>query len=262
LIERILHLPLVKSLYAVRFERAFARDWVGAFRGVYRDFAEAEASAPHTKPLGYDHDGAAGMYPDRFDRVVPADYPAIFWLGHALRNGAREVFDLGGHVGISFYGFKKYLSYPERFRWNVLDVGAVVRAGAEVARRRGVDGTLTFTERFEDAARADVLLAQGSLQYVERPSFAESVAALSRKPKYILINKTPLTEQEGFVTLQNIGTAFCPYLIFNGGQFISSIEALGYRQLDRWENADIGCRLPLTPARNVERYTGLFFERA
>lgn len=261
MMERLFQLPLVRNLYAVRFERAFAHDWVGAFRGVYRDFAEARASAPNTKPLGYDHGDAAAMYTDRFDRIVPADYPVAFWLDRALRGGAREVFDFGGHVGLLFYGFSKYLNYPEGFRWNVLDVEAVVSAGAEFARLRGVAGTLTFTERFQEASRADVLLASGSLQYIETPSFAESVAALARKPKFILINKLPLTEKAGFVTLQNIGTAFCPYLVFNARSFIESVEALGYRQRDRWENADLSCRLPLTPERDVDRYSGLFFER-
>ncbi|HWA70720.1 MAG TPA: TIGR04325 family methyltransferase [Polyangiaceae bacterium] len=261
MMERLFQLPLVKNLYAARFERAFARNWVGAFRGIYRDFAEARASAPDTKPLGYDHDGPAAMYTERFDRIVPADYPVVFWLDYALRNGAREVFDLGGHVGLLFYGFRKYLSYPASFRWNVLDVATVVRAGTELAQLKGVAETLTFTEQFQDAANADLLLASGSLQYIESPSFAESVGSLAKKPQYILINKTPLTEKEPFVTLQNIGTAFCPYLIFNARSFIESIEALGYRLRDRWENADVSCRLPLNPERNIDRYTGLFFER-
>jgi putative methyltransferase (TIGR04325 family) len=260
-LERILRLPLVRQVYAHRFERAFARNWVGAFRGVYSSFEEARASAPATKPIGYDNDDSAAMYPDRFERIVPADYPTMFWVDKALRAGSRSLFDFGGHVGISYYGFRRYLDYPDDLRWSVYDVPAVRVAGARIAREKGVERVLHFADSIGEASGCDILLAAGSLQYMERGSFAESLAQLAQKPRQILLNKTPLTSQPGFVTLQNIGTAFCPYTIFNDHELVSSIEALGYRVRDRWQNADILCRLPLTPERSVEAYSGVLFER-
>lgn len=260
-IERILRLPVVRQWYAHRFEKAFAKDWVGSFRGVYGTFAEARAAAPTTKPIGFDSVDGAAMYPDRFDRIVPADYPSMFWLERAFREGARSVFDLGGHVGISYYGFSRYVNYPEGLRWTVFDVPAVVEAGARIAREKGVAETLHFTHQVSDASGCDVLLAAGSLQYVETPTFAQVLASLPEKPRAVLLNKTPLTAQPGFVTLQNIGTAYCPYIIFNAQELIGSIEAQGYRLKDRWENADIYCNLPLNPERSVKWYSGILFER-
>jgi len=251
--------PLIALHRAVnnrRFSRKSA--WARLFRGVYGSFSEAIAAAPKNLPVGYDNAAAAAFLIQEDWKVLPSDYPVLFWLARALP-GSNSVFDLGGYVGISYYSYKKYLDYPERLQWRIYDVPAVIQAGEELAARNRCSD-LCFTNRFEEAGRADILLACGSLQFVETP-LAEKLAALGQKPKHIVINKLPLHSGKTFVTLQNMGPAVCPYYIFNDEEFIRSIRDLGYALVDRWENPEFGARIPFHPENSVERFSGLYFLR-
>jgi putative methyltransferase (TIGR04325 family) len=262
--RKLLHLlkdaPLVRVLREARFDRAFARaHGMNLFRGVYTSFAEAEASAPATKPIGYDHPAPAAMYDERMSRVHPADYPVLFWLG-SIMTSTRRVFDFGGHVGIAHYAFERYLGYPEDLVWTVLDVAAVVERGRRLAAESARKG-LVFTSDIAEASGADVFLAAGSLQYVREPLDA-MLTGLQELPRHVVINKTPLYDGESFVTLQSIGTAFCPYAIFNRVAFIERVCALGYELVDSWENVELSCSVALRRDKIVPRYTGLYFRRS
>jgi hypothetical protein len=91
------------------------------------------------------------MYRDRVKQVFPNDYPMMVWLSNALDDGARKLFDLGGHVGISYYADQPFLRYPPELSWRVCDVPAVAQAGRRLAARRDQFHQLDFTERFEEA---------------------------------------------------------------------------------------------------------------
>lgn len=62
-------------------------------------------------------------------------------------------------------------------------------------------------------------------------------------------------------TLQNIGTVFCPYKVFNGTEFVEQLQALGYKLLDTWKIPGKGCHIPYHPEHSVSAYTGYVFER-
>jgi putative methyltransferase (TIGR04325 family) len=248
--------PAVKSAWSILYERQFTH-WPGAFRGVYASFEEAARSAPSQK-LGYDNDESAKLYEDRMNRVFPSDYPVLFWLRPALSR-AKTVFDFGGHVGIAWYAYARYVTFPEDLRWIVCDVPAVVRAGATLAEQRG-ERHLRFTTDFAEGSGADIFLASGSLQYVETPLHV-SIAKLAEKPRSILLNKTPLHERGPFVTLQNTGPAYHPYWVFHRRDFIESIVSLGYKLVDEWQNAELSCRIPIHEDKSVPVYSGLYFER-
>lgn len=228
------------------------------FRGVYRDFDEAIAAAPKTKPIGYDHPEPAALYSKNYRIINPSDYPILFWLRCRLPECAT-IFDLGGNVGISFYSYQPYLSYSPVLNWIVYDVPAVTRQGEAIALKEVARG-LSFSNNMQDAENVDILLANGSLQYLEKP-FSESLAALRKKPAHLLINKVPLRDGLPFVTLQTLGSAFCPYRIFNREAFIHSICATGYELIDAWQNADLSCNIPLRPEYSVSAYSGLYFKR-
>jgi putative methyltransferase (TIGR04325 family) len=253
----VANVPPVRALRAAYYARRFPRD-LGGFLGVFASFAEASAAAPANAKLGYDHVELAELYADRHAKVLPSDYPALFWLRHIFES-AKSLFDFGGHVGVQFYSYRKYLTYPDGLRWTVLDVPAIVERGAALAAQRDAH-QLSFTTDFKNAAEHDVFFASGSLQYVETP-FAQRLAALPRLPQHLLLNKTPLTNGEPFVTLQNVIHAYCPYAIFGRREFIGSLESLGYDLVDSWETPDMTCRLPLNPERSLEAYSGLYFRR-
>jgi putative methyltransferase (TIGR04325 family) len=255
------HLPVVRQLLEADYDRRFEGDMLGAFRGVYDSFEAALASAPATKPTGFDLPEIAefDLLRTRSERVFSYDYPVLFWLRPLLAPG-RVVFDFGGHIGVHFYGYQRYLDFPADLRWLVCELPSLLKPGEKLAREKGATG-LGFTADRRDADGADVLLAAGVLQYVDRPGLADSLARLARPPRHLLLNKLPLTEGAGFVTLQNGGPHFVALHVFNRTDFIASITGLGYELVDSWEDRVHRCDIPFHPDRSVPWYSGLYFHR-
>lgn len=246
-----------KAEYEAHFSSATSEN---LFRGVYSNFNEALKTTPDTKPMGYDHSDPASMYKDRLERIYPSDYPVLFWLEKALAEGGHQVFDLGGHIGVGFYAYQKYIQYPGDIDWKVCDVTAVTEAGKKLAIKRKVD-QLSFTTDNQAADGRDIFFASGALQYLEIP-LATQLAKLRQPPKHIILNLLPLYEGEAFATLQNIGTAFCPYQVLNKQQFIASLQQQGYEMIDHWENPDKGCHIPFHSEQSLDHYDGFYFRRA
>ena len=266
LIDRAADLPPLGALRRQRAEAAFANNAdSNLFRGIYSSFDAAQASAPATRPLGYDNADAADMYLERIKRIYPSDYPVIFWLQKLFAQGQATVFDLGGHIGIGYYGYQRYLDYPPGLRWTVSDVPAVMARGAEIARERDPAGRLGFNGDFSAAGGVDVLLALGVLQYLP-DTLAQRLAALAQGgaqlPRHMLINLTPLhvldNGGQDYFTLQSIGTAFCPYRIAAYAPFLEGFTRLGYQIVDRWQNPDKHCHIAFEPAHSLDVYHGFY----
>ena len=230
----------------------------GSFDGVYPNFSTAARGAPKASMIGFNSAAMAELYRERLDVVFPCDYPMMFWLRPLLGN-TRRIFDVGGHIGLAFYGYRSYLTFPDDLNWVVQDVPAVVDAGRALALERGAD-SLRFTSELEDAQAADVLIASGSLQYIEAP-LASLLKRLTRPPAHLLLNKLPLTDGPSFVTLQNAVYAMCPYHVFNRTQFEDSFIELGYKVIDRWGDPERSCLLPRSPSRSVATYSGVYLRR-
>jgi putative methyltransferase (TIGR04325 family) len=261
-VDRVAGWPVVDGVLRRRYDRVFeANREANLFRGVFGTFDEAARSAPPTRPLGYDNPDSAAMYLDRTRRIYPTDYPVLFWLQKLLAGGCERIFDLGGHIGVSYYAYRRYLDYPARLRWCVHDVPAVMAQGRKFAAEKDRDNRLSFCDRFEEADGFDVLMAQGSLQYLP-DTLAERLARLPAPPRHLLLNLAPLHERHSYFTLQSVGTAFCPYRITAAGEFLRSFEELGYALVDTWENPDKNCRIPFHPDRSLDRYHGFHFRRA
>jgi putative methyltransferase (TIGR04325 family) len=229
-----------------------------AFLGVYGDFAEAQKNAPATKALGYDLAGSEDWYQNKIHDVLPEDYPVLFWLRSALAD-SRSVFEIGGHIGEAHYAFGRLLTFSPNLSWTILDVPTIVEKGKALARERGANN-LDFVSSVDQVEGADILFAAGALQYIEKPSLAETIAGFSVQPKHILINVTPVYDGPAFVTLQNIGSAYCPYRIFNRDELVQSLKALGYRLVDAWHK-DRKFKVRFYPDKSFDRYSGFYFTR-
>ena len=123
---------------------------------------------------------------------------------------------------------------------------------------------LTFVEGIGElpATAIDVVLASGSLQYLDDP--AQWLATLSQRhggPTHVLVNRVPLYEGETFVTLQNAGAVCYPQHVFNRADFFGSIARLGYELVDVWDDEVDSCRVPFHPERSIRAYKGLYFRR-
>lgn len=231
----------------------------GTYRGVYRNFEEAIRHTPKFKPVGYDHAELALWYRQKLDKIFDDDYPAAFWIGKALQQGCRSVFEIGGHVGVAYYGISHYLDFPPDLRWEVCEVPAIAAEGRHLAKEMNAPN-LTFVSSHRESSGADILFTAGALQYIESPSLAEVIADLKVKPKHIIVNKTPMWDGAPFVTVQSIGFSYCPYLIRNRQEFITSIEALGYKLRDSWIKSRL-LKVRFRRGYKLDHYAGLYFVR-
>jgi putative methyltransferase (TIGR04325 family) len=252
--------PLLRPALGGAYARYFneAGGLVRIFRGIYPDFAAAARDMPPHRLRGYDNDeSAARALEDRL-RIFPFDYPVLFWLARCLP-GCKLLFDWGGNVGVTYYAYRRYLDYPPDLRWLVSDLPAVIAMGRRLQEQEPAPG-LAFTSTAEELGRAEVLLAAGSLHFMEDP-FA-GLCAAGTLPRHVLLNKVPAYEKPSAVTLHNMGTAFCPYHLFNRAEFVSRFEGLGYRLVDQWKSPDLGCHIPFFPEHSIPAYSGFYFSRA
>lgn len=231
---------------------------VNAFMGVYESFEEAREAAPATKPLGYDDARSEDWYASKFREVLAEDYPVLFWLRTALLE-SRRVWEIGGHVGEAFYAFSRLIDYPAELHWTILDVPSIAKAGAALAAERN-ETRLHFTAAYEDVTRADIVLAAGALQYIDTPTLSETIAGMEALPRHILINVTPVWDGPSFVTLQNIGSVYCPYRIFNRSELLVSLTALGYQLIDEWRK-DRMLRIRAHADKRFDHYSGFYLRR-
>jgi putative methyltransferase (TIGR04325 family) len=254
------HVPVLGSAVAGAYRRYFnsAEGRVRLFHGLYSSFAEASAAIPPGRPSSYDNEPSATRVLDEWLGVYPNDYPVMFWMAKVLQT-ERFVFDWGGNVGLKYFAYRRYLEYRRDHVWLVAEVPAVAQLGTKIAQREGADH-LRFTTELDELAVADVLLAAGVLHFIDDP-FA-LLRSMPQLPPHLLLNKVPVYDMPAAVTLQNMGTAVCPYHLFNRSELVSSIEGLGYRLIDEWKSPDVSCEIPFFPQHSIGAYSGFYFARS
>lgn len=256
--SRLRELPAVRRALKSRYEQRFpTAHGFGCLCGEFPTFTDAARAVPPGAPKGYDTPAAAELYRDRLDSILPKDYPALLWLSRALP-GASTLFDIGGHVGQLYYTYRRYLELPLALRWTVCDVPAVVRAGETIAHERGATA-LRFTTRLDEVDGADVVLASGSLQYIER-RLDDLLGRAARRPRHVVVNQMPTHPGREIVTLQNIGVAICPYRLAARGALPAALDALGYELVDTWEDPTRRTALPYISAPESVLYEGYYFK--
>jgi putative methyltransferase (TIGR04325 family) len=252
-------LPLVGSLIEQDYRRAFFDGRAGHYYGVFASFAEAARAVPATGTIGFDHAAAAELYRRRMAKASDSDYGPLYWLRRILERDSF-VFDFGGHVGVSYHAWRRFLDYGPDLRWLVYDLPAITQAGVQIASQTE-SPQLSFTNDVLDGAGCSIFFSAGAIQYVDRP-LPQILSDLGELPKHLLMTKLPLYDGEPFVTIQAAGKSFHPYRVFNRDQFIESVTALGYVLVDHWQSAETTCIVPFTRRREVEAYAGLYFTRA
>jgi putative methyltransferase (TIGR04325 family) len=224
------------------------------FLGVFSTQAEATAHIPRTESKGFDDPTLS----DTFDETMrPEDEPVIKILAQILPE-SKTLFDLGGSIGFTFYRYRPKLTYPPALRWTVNDVPYVNQLGRDIAAKRG-ETQLFFTDNQLDGNGCDIYLTTGALQFFEGP-FSDILNKLKDKPRHIVINRIPMTEDETFFTLQHTDYSVVPYRIANIPQFIAEVEGLGYKLIDQWK-LDRFCDIILRPDKYVRNYYGFYFAR-
>lgn len=260
MLQTVKNLPGVIDLRRIAFEKKFSTHTnVNYFRGVFKTFKEAQLSSPRTKPVGYNNVDSARLYKERIDRVFSTDYPVLYWMKH-FQNSYQSVFDFGGHVGIHYYSYSKFLNYDSINSWTVCDVESVTEEGRLLATQKNAS-KLKFVNHIEQADGFDLFLASGSLQYLEW-ELNDKLKKLNSPPQILILNMLPLHKTLKTITLQSIGTSFCPYYLRKETDFINDLEKIGYKLLDIWNNEEKKCNIAFESERSLSHYKGLIFTRS
>jgi putative methyltransferase (TIGR04325 family) len=247
------NIPFVREKY---FEHLFWKR-SPSWKGIYTSFAEAEVGPYPHRLVGYDHEKIARIEEPNLEVLNPGDYPLLFWFSSILPQ-TRTVFDLGGNLGLAWYAYRRYLTFPECLHWTVCEVPAVVAAGRELAAKKNAD-QLFFAVGREDADGADVYFSCGALQYIEEPLGA-MLAKLGDPPRHLLINRVPLCDGPTFITLQNNGDWVSPYKVENRDEFTRGVESLGYELVDSWKIPRC-LEVLMSPQHHAENFHGMYFRR-
>jgi putative methyltransferase (TIGR04325 family) len=264
-LDTVAEMGPVRELRRRSFEKQFVRHVEGGYggnlyRGVFATFEEAQKSAPPSKPIGYDNQAAADLYVERTRRVYASDYPAMLWLEKLFQSGAKTVFEFGGHIGVAYYAYRKYVTYPPGLKWCVHDVPAVVARGRELAAKMDTHRALSFADSYRECEGFDVYFSAGALQYHPK-TLAEMLSELRTLPRYVLLNLIPLHPSATFYTVQSMMTSYSPYRISQYGKYMEDLVKLGYTQRDVWENPDKRCEIAFDKEHSIDRYYGCVFER-
>ncbi|MDX2300758.1 MAG: TIGR04325 family methyltransferase [Xanthomonadaceae bacterium] len=260
--NEVAQLPGINRLAQPLYRRLFARQFFGAnsYCGAWPTFAEAKSNAPEILPSSYDFAAAGSMYRTELERITVSDYPVLFWLARLLAAGQHRLFDLGGHIGVKYYAFRRYLPYPDALRWTVHDVPAVLAAGRQFAAEHDPERRLAFADSADQASECDVLLTTGALQYLDY-TLAELLARSPTRPRHVLVNLTPMHPSRSYFTLQHIGVAICPYRVSAVPEFTAAMKALGYAVIDAWASRERNVRVPFRPECDIDSYHGFYFRR-
>lgn len=230
--------------------------------GAYPTRESALAAVPNWALADYNHDEMVTVALDKMSQIIDWDYPVMFWLDRELRArsaGWTHLLDAGGHVGTKYRAFRPLLDLS-RVKWQVYELPPMARAGAEMARADGIGPELSFCDDLAMAAKAEILLCSGLLQYLDIP-FPDFVARLPAPPDVILLNKVALRDGQTVFTLQRGGPAFFPYQIRSKERFLSEIKTLGYDIVDSWNIQHLAHQISSHPELGWSESRGFMLRR-
>ena len=233
------------------------RDHTGLYSGIFPSYAAAMQAVPKSRQSGWNTDNSAKLWSDHIDPVRLSTYPVFFWLSQLYRENDALV-DAGGSIGVTYYGYKRLGKLPEGATWTVVEVTKIAEEGTRIAQREQAVG-LSFLDRLQDVPRCDILISCGAMQFMET-SIPGMLEALPAKPRYLILNKLPITPFEDFWTLQNYGPAVTPNRLYNERKFLEYFNGHGYQLRDRWDVQDLDCIIPFHPERYLKEFAGFVFE--
>ncbi|MDM0035358.1 methyltransferase, TIGR04325 family [Variovorax sp. J22P271] len=227
--------------------------------GVFECFDAARAWLPRNE--GFDNAALVRGYQQHARHVFAYDYPMMWWLQLAFRDGARTLLDIGGSYGVHYYAYGRYLQMPDDLIWEVAELPAMIAIGREFAARKTT--ALRFTRDVREAGRrATIWLSSGALQYMDEGRLDRWLQMSGARPSHILLNKLPIYDGSDFVTAQNIGCdCYAPVHVYNRAKFVSEVEGLGYTLKDEWKVHERSLWIPGHPECAIQAFSGLYFSR-
>ena len=202
------------------------------FAGVFPDRTAALAALPDVQKAGYDDASIADVSFDWMCQRESWDYPVLYWLKELSKDGTT-ILDAGGHLGTKYIAFSGVWDM-NLIQWVVYDTPGIIGAAKTRQAQGHLPAAITFEDNIAALPNSDILVASGLIQYLDQP-FEAFLGSLPNQPEHILLNKVPLKDGEGIVTIERIGTARVPYQIRSKAGWIEEIAALGYQVQDSWQ---------------------------
>ena len=254
--DRPLTLKFIKALR----ERPFGRGLLNLLTGYNRAYvtlAGANAAIRSADELGHEHPKYTQLNLSMSENARLSDYPALFHM-QPLLPSLRTVFDFGGNVGNLLYCYSRHLALPDDLIWTVYDLPNNLKTGATIACEKG-ERRLRFTGQFDEANGADLFIACGSMHYFEEP-LPDMIAKLTRLPRHVLINRTPLVDGPPVATIQDAEFWRIACKLHNRDNLIAQFNKLGYDLIGMWSIEESSVIVVCYPDRSARSYTGLFFK--
>ena len=227
------------------------------YRRSFSSFDEAKACSSSFISAGHEHEDDIRMHLSSSRAARESDYPVFFHLSQSEKP-LRSVFDFGGNIGNLFYCYQNYLKLPQDISWKVYDLPELRQAGQNIAAERG-ESRLRYVDGLDELDPADLLLASGSLHYFES-SLPQLLAQAKRLPSRVIVNRTPFSNAEDLITIQDNGSFLVPCKLHNKQKFVDGMTALGYKVRGSWPVAERALYVPLHPDSSSATYFGFYFE--
>ncbi len=228
------------------------------FTGAYSSYEEAFAAASRAGRLaGYNHHEIAEVSFEQMCRIMPWDYPVMFWLSR-LHDQIDGLLDAGGHMGTKYRAFRAPLALSEDFRWVIYELPAIAEAGRRRAEEDGLRA-LRFVDDLKGVPQLPVFLGSGLMQYLDVP-LSSLLTRLPDLPRHLLLNKVALRKNgPPVVTLERIGDAYVPYQMRNEADLVQDLETIGYRLVDRWSIDALSHVIDTHPELGPSSSAGFYF---
>jgi putative methyltransferase (TIGR04325 family) len=248
---------LIEGLGRTRFGTTFV-GWMLGYRRSFPTLEEAENAVKPYARGGHENPVNMALHLELNRAARPSDYAAFYYLRDRLLC-VKRIFDLGGNVGNLYYSYREYLPMRSDVVWTVYDLPETTSHGRVLADSRNVKN-LQFTDDLQKIDGADLLIASGSLHYFDK-SLAALLENIDQRPKYILINRTPLTDGPDFAVVQDAGHIRVACMLHNRSKLIADLKRLGYEVRGEWQAPELTLPVMDRPSSSVRAFRGLWLEQ-
>lgn len=169
-----------------------------------------------------------GLKPYERDSVLYNEIQYSFQLLSCLmmvaaqRKGFLNVIDFGGSLGSTYFQNKKFLDTLQEVNWCIVEQPCFTEIGLKEFSTDRLHFFNTVDDCY-DSSTPDIILLSSVLQYIEEPyKLLDSI--ITRKPEYILFDRTPFINGKDRITIQKVHPAIYnatyPCWFFNKEKFL------------------------------------------
>jgi len=163
---------------------------------------------------------------------------ALFMATSLAKTNSVSVVDFGGGLGSSYYQNRKFLSFLENVRWNVIEQDGFVDTGRKLLE----DEKLRFYYSIDEClanTKPNILILASVLQYLENPYDVLS-ELLYYKYDVVLIDRTMVSQKSDRICVQRVPStiykASYPCRILNEKRLLDFFEVSGYSLVESFES--------------------------